>query len=364
MRSLRDRFDPHHNSFDILRLTFAAVVAIGHGMALHSLSQPYFGGSSLGDFALDGFFILSGFLVTRSYLALGSFARYAWHRFLRIMPGFWGCLVVVAFVAAPLACALQGMPAGTAFTAEPSAIRFVLVNAGLLMVQYDIAGILAATPYGTSFNGSLWTLVFEAFCYAVVGVLGVTGVLRRRRVVVPAMLAVLAVLTALQEAGVPVFVNDRLLRLVFVFLLGAAAYLYADRIPMHGGLAAACAVVVVVSVSVFDDYRVLGAAPLAYVYLWLGTCLPLRWSMRTDLSYGLYIYHWPTFQLLVLTGLAALPVAGFVVVGIAVSLVPALLSWFLVEKPALARKRSSFPDRVAAALRRRTDRPAVSMPAP
>ena len=45
--------------------------------------------STLGEFGLDGFFILGGFLVIRSFLNLGSFPRYARHRFLRIMPGFW-----------------------------------------------------------------------------------------------------------------------------------------------------------------------------------------------------------------------------------------------------------------------------------
>lgn len=353
MRTLSDRFDPRNNSFDILRLSFAALVAIAHGMDLHSNSQLFWGSSGLSDFGLDGFFILSGFLVTRSYLSLNSFARYAWHRFLRIMPGFWVCLLVVAFVVAPLAAVLQGMSPTVPFTGEPSAFGFVFFNVGLLMVQYDIAGILASTPHSPSFDGSLWTLVFEAFCYAVVGALGITGILQRRRVVVAATVAVLAVLTVLQEAGVPVFINDRLLRLVFVFLLGAVAYLYAERIPMHPALAAGAAVVFLGSVAAFDNYRVLGAAPLAYLYLWLGSCLPLRWSMRTDLSYGLYVYHWPIYQLLVLTELASLPTGGFVVVGIAVTLIPAAMSWFLVEKPALSRKRSPVPDRIASALQRR-----------
>ncbi len=358
MRTLRDTFDPRGNSFDILRLSFAGVVAVSHGSVLHSGWQPRWGVSTLGDFGLDGFFILSGFLVTRSFLNLGSFPRFAWHRFLRIMPGFWACLVVVALVVAPAAALLRGLPATMPFTGEPSALGYVFGNAGLLIVQYDIAGILVDRPRELSFNGALWTLFFEAFCYTIVAALGVLGVLRRRRWVVVGIAAVFAVLTALQEVGLPVWVNDRILRLVFVFLLGSLAYLYAHRIPIRWTLAAGAAVVFLGSVVVFDDYRVLGAAPLAYLIVWFGTCFPWRWSMRADLSYGVYIYHWPVFQILGLTGLAAAPSELFVPIGLAVVAVPAALSWYLVEKPALNRKNSPTPDRVAAALARTLGRPA------
>lgn len=345
--TMQDRFDPRRNGFDLLRVSFALLVAIGHGISSHTGGQPRIGLSTIGDFGLDGFFILSGFLVTRSWFTLESFPRFAWHRFLRIMPGFWVCLAVVAFVAAPVAAVLQGMSPLRAFTGTPSAWEYLFANAGLLIVHYDIAGILADLPKEDSFNGSLWTLVFEAFCYAVVGVLGGLGLLRRRPVLVPIAAGVLLVLTALQEAGLPVLLNERVIRLVLVFLLGATAYLYAARIPMRGDLAVGALALFLLGVALFDDYRVLGAVPLAYLCLWIGTCAPLRWSMRADLSYGLYIYHWPLQQILVLTALAALPTAVFVPVSIALAVLPAAASWYLVERPALRRKHSELPERVA-----------------
>jgi peptidoglycan/LPS O-acetylase OafA/YrhL len=345
MPSLEERFDPRRNGFDALRLLFAVLVAVDHGMSAYDGSHPRIGQSGVGDFALDGFFLLSGFLVTLSWFRLSSFPRFAWHRFLRIMPGFWVCLLVVAFVAAPVAAAMQGMSPMVAFTGTPSAFDYVIENAGLLIVHFDIAGILADLPKGDSFNGSLWTLAFEAFCYAVVGVLGGFGLLRRRPVLVPAAAGVLLVLTALQEAGLPVLLDHRIIRLSLMFLLGATACLYADRIPMRGDLAAAAAGLFGLSIALFDDYRVLGAVPFTYLCLWAGT--GFTWRMPADLSYGLYIYHWPLQQLLMLTALAAAPAAVYVPVSVALALLPAAASWYLVERPALRRKDSPLPDRLA-----------------
>jgi peptidoglycan/LPS O-acetylase OafA/YrhL len=352
MPSLQDRFDPRRNGLDALRLLFALLVAVDHGISAHHGGQPLVGRAGIGDFGLDGFFVLSGFLVTRSWFRLDSFPRFAWHRFLRIMPGFWVCLVVVAFVAAPVAAVLQGRSPLQAFTGTPSAFSYVLENAGLLILQYDIAGILADLPKEYSFNGALWTLAFEALCYAIVGALGAVGLLRRRPALVPAAAAVLLVLTALQEAGLPVLLNERVIRLVLMFLLGAAAYLYADRVPLRGDLAAGAAGLFLVSLALFDDYRVLGAVPFTYLCLWAGTCVPppgstRSWRVRVDLSYGLYIYHWPLQQILVLTALGTTPAAVFVPVSIALALLPAAASWYLVERPALRRKDSPLPERIA-----------------
>ena len=338
MSTLAGDFDSRRNAFDVLRLIFAVTVAVIHGMDIHTGSQPFWENTSVGDLALDGFFILSGFLVTRSYLRLDSPLRYAWHRFLRIMPGFWVCLLVVAFVAAPVAAVLQGMPAATAFTEAPSALRFVLVNSGLLMLQYEIGGILDPGVADGSFNGALWTLFFEAACYALVLGLGVLGLLRHHRWTVLAVAGVFAVVTVLQEAGVETMVNDRVLRLGFVFVLGMVAYRFSDRIPTRGALVLVAVAVFGVSLFLFQDYRVLGAAPLTYVFFWLGTRRRLSWSMRHDVSYGMYIYHWPVQQVLNLTALSAVPTALFVGTGLLTTLPLAVASWFLIERRAMRWK--------------------------
>src|SRR5688572_4777865 len=170
---LIDRFNQRRNNFDVLRLVLALLVVIDHGTVTRTGDHYTWGRSALGDFAVDGFFILSGLLIIRSYLKLNSLPRFTWHRALRIMPGFLVCLVVTALVFAPVAALLTGRPVSSVFTEPPTAWRYIWGNAGLFITQYDIAGLLPDNPSPLIFNGSLWTLSLEALCYALVGVLGV-----------------------------------------------------------------------------------------------------------------------------------------------------------------------------------------------
>jgi len=355
MSTLRDRFDTRHNSLDILRLSFAVVVAVAHSFAMQTGDQPVWGRSTLGDFAVDGFFILSGFLVTRSYLKLNSPLRFTWHRFLRIMPGFWVCLVVTALVVAPLAALLKGYPISQAFTGDPSALRYIWANSTLLITQYDIAGILATNPTPDVFDGSLWTLIFEAFCYLLIGAIGVTGLLRLRPVLVPIVATATWLLSMGYELGINVGLGDDLIRMVFLFFIGATAHLHAHRIPMSAWIAAGAVMVFIISAAGLENYRTLGAVPLAYALLWFSACFRWPLSLRADLSYGVYIYHWPVLQVMACTALVSRSAAVFVLIGLLTTAGVAAASWFLIEKPALARKHNAVPDQVEKALRRALD---------
>jgi peptidoglycan/LPS O-acetylase OafA/YrhL len=100
-----------------------------------------------------------------------------------------------------------------------------------------------------------------------------------------------------------------------------------------------------------EPYRLLGAAAFAYLLIWLGTCAPLSLRVRADLSYGLHIYHFLIFQMLMVTPLRLLPVPLFILVGGLLALLTAAGSWFLVERPALSRKGAPFVDHIDRSIR-------------
>lgn len=333
-----------------LRLAFAALVAFAHAWSVGFGHQPLIGQTRVADLAVDGFFVLSGFLVARSWLRLQSFRRYAWHRFLRIMPGFWACLVVTAAVVAPLAAALAGRDASSVLTGDEPAWRYVVVNSLLPMLQYGIGGIPAPTGTGPAvLDGALWTLQYEAFAYGVLALLGIAGVLRRPRLLL-ALAGVVWLVAAAESAGlipvdVPVFTNRELSRFLLMFLLGAAAHLFAHRIVLHRGLAALAAVSVLVALLTLRDYQLLGGLGFAYLCMYAAVRLPLRGNPRWDLSYGLYVYHWPVQLLLALAGATVLGEWAFAALGITLAMGLAALSWLLVEAPALRFKDVAWVDR-------------------
>src|ERR1700743_3451173 len=88
---------PRRNNMDALRLLFAAVVLLAH---CHDLSlHPALGWVSViakSDLAVQGFFILSGFLVFMSYQNSTSLFDYAEKRFRRLYPAYFTVVVATA----------------------------------------------------------------------------------------------------------------------------------------------------------------------------------------------------------------------------------------------------------------------------
>jgi peptidoglycan/LPS O-acetylase OafA/YrhL len=349
--SLRHRFDAGRNHLTVIRLGLALAVAYVHSLAVGFGHQPAIGHTLVGDLAVDAFFILSGFLIAASYLRLGSVPRYLWHRFLRIMPGFWVCLLLTAVVVAPLVAVLQDRSAASVFSGPQSSPDYVTANATLLMRQFGISGLPVGTPEADVLNGALWTLFYEAVCYAGIIVLALLGALRQRPYLTLLAVAGLWAATVAHSLGFTVIGQERMLRLALLFLIGCAAWVYADRIPVHGGLAAAAAVVLLVSLLIFPDYRVAAGPAFAYLCLWLAVQRPPRRPPTWDLSYGLYIYHWPIQSVLVAAGAAAWGEAAFVALSVPIALAVAVVSWHLVERPSLRMKNAAWVDRVAPAAR-------------
>lgn len=353
-RVLSDHFDPRLNSLNALRLLLATLVLVSHGIKFSGHDDPLGTltgvvprtgtGVDIGTVAVDGFFVLSGFLITASYLRTSSLPRYLWHRALRILPGFWACLIVTALVFAPLLSLVEhGRLGDYAVTGPDSATSFVTTNAGLLMRQFHIEGLAG----GESLNGSLHTLFFEFLCYLVVAGLGALAVLRTRPVLVPVLAAVVwlvAVLDAgtggLLTAGVEDGIGrELLLRFLLMFLAGAVLHLYAASVPVGPTTLALAGLVLVASLVWPEVYLLLAPLPLGLLLLTAGSSPALARVGRTrDLSYGLYVYAWPVQVLLLALGVAATGLLVYLALSLAVGLGLAMLSWRFVEAPGLSAK--------------------------
>ena len=91
------RFDTHNsseraNNFGMLRLLFAVLVIVAHAPIMvdgNHAREPLtmlFGTVSFGDVGVDGFFLVSGYLITKSFVSTASVSAYLVKRVFRIVP--------------------------------------------------------------------------------------------------------------------------------------------------------------------------------------------------------------------------------------------------------------------------------------
>jgi peptidoglycan/LPS O-acetylase OafA/YrhL len=172
----------------------------------------------------------------------------------------------------------------------------------------------------------------------------VPGAVRRHPV--PAITTVVWAVHTLAAVGVVQVGPEFVVRFLLVFLLGSIGHLYAHRIRFDPALLVGAVVTLGISLTVFADYRSVGAPAFAYLFLWAIVALPLRWSPATDVSYGVYVYHWPVVQVLAAAGVTAAGRPAFTAVAIAATTVIALGSWHLIEGPALRQKDAAWLDAV------------------
>ncbi len=336
---------PRNRMFDLMRLVFAVLVLLSHAPEIQDgnrshelLSRFTHGAMSFGDLGVDGFFLLSGFLITQSWQRDPRLGDYLGKRVLRIVPGYLVAVAISIVVVGLLA------PATPHFFHLPG--RKALQSVLLLSAPITRA-VFPGYPQ-PSVNGALWTIAYEFRCYLLLALAGLAGVLRQRWVVAGAALSLLllsnvsrlaahvswhAYNVALGEPG-PTF------RMVGFFAVGVCYYLCRDRIRFHpAGLAVTAAGLVAVhllaiqsteaSVFLFGSYALFYLAQHGFGAL-------DRMGRLPDISYGVYLYGWPVEHLWCFYSRTSpwIVFAGSTLI----CLVLGWLSWHFVERPMLRWK--------------------------
>lgn len=342
MHYLGTAADGRDNNLNLIRMAAATAVLVSHAWPITQgagVSEPLTGltGHSLGTLAVYVFFAISGFLIAASFTRSSSIRRFVAARVLRLMPGLAVSLLLVAFVMGPLVTTLPL----SAYFADPSTWTFLARNITLYAPQYTLPGVFETNPY-TTVEGSIWTLVHEVACYGLVFLAGVAGLLRPgwRMWLVVALYAASWVLAGLATGHVP----GRLLQfqgLSLPFMLGMAAWVWRDRIPLSGWAALGLFALALVGQDTPVAYPALIVA-ISYGTAWLAY-VPKDWirgyNRVGDYSYGMYIYAFP-LQGAVVWGVGATGILAHVVLAFALTLGISVLSWHLIEKPALNLMRN------------------------
>lgn len=331
--TLLDAWDGGRNHFHLIRLIAAWMVIWSHAWAITGTAgNDHFArltlSRSAGAFAVDVFFVISGFLVA------ASVQRHPWREFLlaralRLYPALIVCVALTVGVLGPL------LTTSPEYWSDPRTWRYLWANASLWRAEFWLPGVFETLPR-TAVNGSLWTLPIEGRLYVALFLAALLGMLRPWRYLPAWALAMAgAVGFALLRGPLP----EHLVYLIWVtafFITGTLLWTWRARVRLSWwGLAALVALAAATRGSVW--FAAAYFAAVAYGTFCVAFLARLPRIERTDLSYGLYLYGWPMQQLALLAG--ATTVLANTLAATALALICAALSWFLVERPALQWKR-------------------------
>ncbi len=237
MVTVADGLARPHNAFGAVRLALALLVVVSHAFSVTTgalLDEPlaHLTGYTLGEHAVNGFFAVSGFLVTMSLMRRGP-RDYVVARALRIVPGLVAATLVVALGLGSL-MTTSSLPA---YWSDPGLWRFIQGTLTTFKSNAALPGVFSDNPFRFPM-GTVWTLKYEVLCYLGLLAAGLFGALRQRWLA-PLLVAGLFValsLAGLRAGEMPKGLETSL-RLPLIFAAGAALFLHADRARLSWPLA-------------------------------------------------------------------------------------------------------------------------------
>jgi len=330
------------NAFDLLRILLAACVLITHGLVIggYHFQDPlaYFSKNQtdLSEFGVMGFFSLSGFLIAASFERTGNVLVYLGHRALRILPGFWVCLLITAFIFAPAIFLLTGRTVHDfKFAGKDSSLDFVLRNILLKVQQWNIKDVLNHAAYQESLNGSLWSLFPELQCYIFTLVAGMTGLFRKNKflylIVAVIFLAFFAInFNFSNNFGPTIFILSPAMKLYAAYLAGTSVYVFREQLILdkRGTLFLSAFTLLLLK---FGGFKLMSPLLIAMSLINIFQLFELK--IRYDISYGVYIYGFVIQQFLYALLGNRLHPSLFILLALGGSVLIGLLSFLLIERP-------------------------------
>ena len=337
-------WEGRNNNFNLLRMigalfimfAHAVFITIGDDISFNTFPVAY----TFGITTLNLFFVLSGLLVTASWMHRQCLITFVMARILRIVPG----LVVVAFVCAFV---LGPLMSTYSFGAYFSDLRTWLYWPGTTLLSADmrLPGVFVGLPNDREVNAPLWTLKYEAVLYVGVAIAGLLGWYARRPFAVLAGLAlglyfIITFLTDLRAIAA----IDHFMHFGYAFLIGTAVFLYKRFVPIHLGLALVCLGLSCLAVYCFGlqyaEFLLIPSAALLGLWVaYVPDGIVRNYNGLGDYSYGLYIWHYPIEQVM-RTQFESVSAWQLFLISLPVVLPIVICSWHFVERPCLQRVRS------------------------
>lgn len=326
------------NNFDILRLVLASLVMMFH---IGGLANNNFLFHAPGDLAVKSFFVISGYLISKSYLKNSNLLDYSKSRFLRIYPLYFVCVTACFFIGMML------YSGGVGSYLHSGAAKYLASNLSFLtFLQPDLPGLFVDNYRNSAVNGALWTIKIEVMFYISVPIIyGIIGKYlgNKRAVVVLSVLSLIASLLieyVVDKYGLSASIKNQLPSLMIFFMAGAALNFFNPSFLSWHHLPVIC-----LTLYFYDANLILKIiypwAVAAFVYIIAFKTKPIQIHDRIgDLSYGIYIFHYPVIQFMYQYGMYNNFWIGFVCT-VCTVIILAYCSWHLMEKRLTSHSKPS-----------------------
>ena len=328
------------NNFDSVRITLALIVLFSHLSALtNNPAFWYLEKFADANFAVKGFFAISGYLVSKSFINSESVFDFFQKRVRRIYPAYIGA-VVLCFLIGIFVTRLDI----ATFLSSPQSFRYLVFNALFLnFLQPSLPGVFE-NNHLQAMDGSLWTIKVEVMLYLCVPFL----ILCFRRF--SSGLVALGFTTAsivwvyyfehISTLSIGSEIARQFPGQLSYFVCGSFLAVEPRFLKQLKWVAPLAILLLILldnpNFKIFID-------PFAYSGIVLFICTLkskyLNFGKFGDVSYGIYLYHFPIIQLLVFLGIFEINIYWGGALAFIATLMMSLLSWHFLEKPFL--KRSS-----------------------
>jgi len=357
-RNLLIRSELNKNNFDCMRFFLATAVIYSHcfvifyGVVINTEPVSIFTRNQvdLGTIAVYFFFVISGFLIVKSFENSGNTYEYFIKRILRICPGFFVAFLISVLVLGAVGTIDASHKFGQwKFYFQHFGFRRITLNFFTLEAPKGVKAF-STNPLPDMINESLWTIQYEFACYLLVPLLAIVSVVKRKWLAVAFFLVSYGVLVLQSTHIINIADNEKnwvfqypseMPRLLAFFFAGSCFYFFRNNIVRSKFL-----ILSAIILSLFASWWVKGldiVLPLAGTYLVFSFAYHPRvqffdFAKRGDFSYGLYLYGWPVQQLVMHFFAKHLSADRLFFVAFPLTFLAAYLSWHLVESRFLKMK--------------------------
>lgn len=315
-----------HNNMDAVRYFLSMSVIVAHFNFLCGISVPW----PVSHIGVPGFFTLSGFLIFRSYEKAGSFKTFVKKRARRILPPYMVCVLLCAFFLSFASSLSFGQ-----YFSSPQFYKYLFSNLTFMnFLEPGLPGVFEGDPFRSSaVDGALWTMKIEWCFYLTVPIIyWAINKVRHKLRYVNLILITIIFLSILYRIGTDmmyrstgnylyIIIGRQFVGQLSFFYLGSLVYFNLDKFLKYKYYVLGVLILGAIFVYFNSNSKVV-LDPLMKGGFVLWFSMVGEWghylSRHDNVSYDMYLYHFPLIQIGVLLGLPQLGTWPCFLIGVAV----------------------------------------------